>query len=146
MNRHITRSLIVVVLMALVFIVVGAPAARAEDFDILEFSVNQAVPLNSSIGVAQITGTVHCSDYGSGEMWGELRQSVGRKYIIKGYFYTGFECYSESTQWSVDVVGDNGNFAPGKATVLATACVWGTIQGDVCSDARSAVRIKKSRG
>jgi hypothetical protein len=79
-------------------------------------------------------------------MWGELRQSAGRKSIIKGYIYIGLECYSEPTQWSVDVISDNGKFVPGKATVLAATCMYGTIQGDVCRDTRAAVRIKRSKG
>jgi hypothetical protein len=145
MKRYIIRSLMVAALISLVVIAAGTPTAQAEDFDTWEFSATQAVPLSSSTGVAQITGTIHCSDYGSGDMWGELRQNAGRKSIIKAYIYTGLECHSKPTQWSVSVVADNSKFVPGKATVLATVCMYGTIQRDVCRDLRAAVRIKKSK-
>ncbi len=72
-------------------------------------------------GEATITGTLTCSIVASfAEVSLTVRQSLGR-FTIHGSSYSAAECGPSPTPWKVTVVGDNGRFAGGNATVDANA-------------------------
>jgi hypothetical protein len=72
-------------------------------------------------GEATITGTLTCTTVASfAEVSITVRQSIGR-FIIHGSTFGPAECGPAPTAWKLTVVGDNGRFAGGNATVDAQA-------------------------
>jgi hypothetical protein len=79
----------------------------------------------SKSGIATIRGTLTCSEPADrAELWGWLRQSVGRFTIVGGGF-AGASCGSEPTPWSLVLEGQDGRFAGGRATVEINAFACG---------------------
>ncbi|MEW5991582.1 MAG: hypothetical protein AB1736_09620 [Chloroflexota bacterium] len=72
-------------------------------------------------GAVTVSGTLTCSataDYA--EIYLTVSQSVGR-FRIHGSAWTPSACVESPTPWAATIVGDNGTFAGGKATVVASA-------------------------
>src|SRR3972149_2390814 len=73
-----------------------------------------------STGEATVSGTVACSKPAFVNLFGTLTQIFARRFIIRGFFYSGFECSGE-TPWSATAFSDNGLFSAGKASASASA-------------------------
>ena len=87
-------------------------------------TVNPTATFNTRTGAATVSGSVTCSgaaDFAFLEV--QLSQNVGR-FIIRGFGGTDVTCGGVSRPWSLQVLGDNGTFAGGKAlsVTLAVAC------------------------
>ncbi len=87
-------------------------------------TVNPTATFNTNTGAATVSGSVRCSgaaDFAFLEV--NLSQTVGR-FIIRGFGGTDVTCDGVSRPWSLQVLGDNGKFAGGKALslTLAVAC------------------------
>jgi hypothetical protein len=85
-------------------------------------------------GVAHLSGTFTCTDADFLEAFGDLRQPVGR-FTIFGFFEffaDGSSCDGTPHPWAVDVSGENGNFAGGRATARVDAFACGP--GECASD------------
>lgn len=87
-------------------------------------TVNPTATFNTKTGAATVSGSVTCSgaaDFAFLEV--QLSQSVGR-FIIRGFGGTDVTCDGVTRPWSLQVLGDNGKFAGGKAlsVTFATAC------------------------
>lgn len=73
-------------------------------------------------GEAEISGILTCSVPAFADLFGTLRQTVGR-FIVQGFFSAFFECDGE-TAWSATVTSDTGLFRGGPAKVDAFAFVF----------------------
>ena len=94
-----------------------------------------------STGVATISGTVTCSQPVSMEVFGELRQRLGRS-LLRGSFDAVVDC-DGGTTWRADVHLDNGLFVAGRAEVSALAEAEDPGTGDfVIARASAAVRLR----
>ena len=87
-------------------------------------TVNPTATFNTKTGAATVSGSVTCTgeaDFAFLEV--NLSQNVGR-FIIRGFGGTDVTCDGRTRPWSVEVLGDNGKFAGGKAlnVTLAVAC------------------------
>ena len=90
----------------------------------VSLTVNSDGKVNPKTGEATISGTISCTRAaGFGDVSVTLRQSLGR-FTIHGFGFDSPVCEPTPTDWFASVVGDNGKFAPGKATadVSAFAC------------------------
>lgn len=74
-------------------------------------------------GTATLSGVATCSGADFVALDVSLTQRVGR-FRINGYGFGWLECSSEGQPWSIEVHGENGTFAGGRATarVEAWAC------------------------
>lgn len=96
-------------------------------------------------GVAHITGSYTCTDADFVQIEGQLRQSVGR-FVISGFGFVFDEgtCDGTAHPFAMDVRGDNGTFAGGKAAsiVFGFAC-----NSFYCADGfhEQTVRLTKGR-
>lgn len=125
----------------------------------LEFSVDVAPPapppleIDLSIdrtgrflptGEAEISGTLTCSQPAFADLFGSLRQTVGR-FIVQGFFSTFFECDGE-TAWSATATSDTGLFRGGPAKVDAFAFVFVPDTDEFAEDEElAAVRLRGGR-
>jgi hypothetical protein len=95
-------------------------------------------------GIATIHGTVTCSRPAFVDLFGELRQRIGR-FLIRGFFEDFFECSGETT-WSATVTGENGLFIPGRAQASAFAFAFDPdTEEEVFAEASATVRLRPSR-
>jgi hypothetical protein len=86
--------------------------------------VNSQGTFDTKSGAATITGTVTCNTVASfTEVFGTVRQRVGRDFITGNFNVNPVPCSPPSTNWSAAVVGD-GLFRGGKVIVdlVANAC------------------------
>jgi HYR domain len=72
-------------------------------------------------GNVPVSGTVSCSRDAAGRITGRLTQLFANRVTISGDFRFEFNCTAPQSPWSVVVVGDNGKFAPGNATLTINA-------------------------
>lgn len=113
---------------------VSAPPPPYLDIELVIDGVGSVAPRT---GVVTISGTVTCSQRSQMQVYGELRQQVGRQ-VISGEFSDSRYCDGE-TQWTATVEGSNGIFASGPAKVDAFAhachsadsCDWDRAIADV---------------
>jgi len=87
-------------------------------------TVNPIATFDTKTGAATVSGTVTCdgaADFAFLEV--NLSQNVGR-FIIRGFGGTDVTCDGATRPWSLQVLGDNGKFAGGKAlgVTFAFAC------------------------
>jgi hypothetical protein len=95
-------------------------------------------------GVATIHGTVTCSRPAFVDLFGELRQRIGR-FLIRGFFEDFLECSGE-TPWSATVTGENGLFVPGRAQAFVFAFAFDPATGEEAfAEASATVRLRPSR-
>ncbi|MEO5704312.1 MAG: DUF6299 family protein [Candidatus Limnocylindrales bacterium] len=94
---------------------------------VIDLTVNAAAKFNARTGAAIISGTVTCTgggEFGKNFIDVQLTQTVGRL-KISGYGGVEFACDGTTQNWSAEVIGQNGKFAGGKATVSANAFACG---------------------
>jgi hypothetical protein len=101
----------------------------------LTFSLQQAPPaltfdvrLDRSgsfdkTGQAVVRGTAICNQPTWVNLWGSLRQPVGRLVTISGDFYQFVEC-NGATPWKVTLTPGSGKFAGGRADASVYAEAW----------------------
>jgi hypothetical protein len=87
----------------------------------LDVSVSGQGTVNGRTGVATVSGTVSCSRPISLELNGTLRQQFAGRVYISGPVSFHVDCAAPSTRWSATVIGDNGHFAAGSATLSVSA-------------------------
>jgi hypothetical protein len=105
----------------------------------IELAVDSKGAINKS-GEATISGSISCSTSADfAEVSASLRQSVGR-FTIHGSGFDAVECGPSPTTWKLTIVGDNGRFAGGRATVEVSAFACGATS---CNEAfvTAAVRL-----
>ena len=91
-------------------------------------TVNPTATFNTKTGAATVSGTVTCTGQTSfAFMEVGLSQSVGR-FIIRGFGGTDVTCDGVSRPWSLQVLGDNGKFAGGKALSVTFAVACGAFE------------------
>jgi hypothetical protein len=79
--------------------------------------INGQGSFDPQTGAATIGGTVTCNTGASfTEVFGTLRQKVGRDFITGSFSFTPDPCSPPHISWSATVIGD-GVFAGGKVTV-----------------------------
>lgn len=81
----------------------------------LEISIDPVGTVVPSKGVATVSGTLTCSRPAFVEVFGDLQQRAGRV-IIRGFFFDFVEC-DGTVPWTATVIGENGLFVGGRATV-----------------------------
>jgi len=107
----------------------------------LELTINTRGTVNASTGVITISGTLSCTQPALVDVFGEVRQRLGRS-ILNAFFDTGVNC-DGLTNWQVDVRADNGLFVAGQATVSAVSNAEDPATGDIAVDrATATVRLK----
>lgn len=88
-------------------------------------TVNPIATFDTKTGAATVSGTVTCNgaaDFAFLEV--NLSQNVGR-FIIRGFGGTDVTCDGANRPWSLQVLGDNGKFAGGKALSVTVAYACG---------------------
>jgi len=108
----------------------------------VSITVNANGKVNPKTGEATVSGTITCSntaDFSDVEV--SLRQSLGR-FTIHGSGFDSPSCGPTPTAWFAAIVGDNGKFAPGRATadVSAFAC-----DAFSCGDASASTSVRLGR-
>jgi hypothetical protein len=94
----------------------------------VDATVNRTATFNAKTGAVTLTGTVTCSgqtDFAFLDV--ALSQNVGR-FTISGFTGTGIDCDGVTRPWTLDVLGDNGKFAGGKAASVTFAVACGAFQ------------------
>jgi hypothetical protein len=132
------------------FFAVSAPNGDGGN---LVFSVEEAPPqleFNVSIdrsgsfdprsGQAMVRGIANCNQPATVDLWGSLRQTVGRLTTISGDFYVFVECNGE-TPWEVTIVPSSGKFAGGRANASAGGCAQ-TQFDYVCDDDSRTISLR----
>jgi hypothetical protein len=116
---HIAFRLLVTVLMALGLLASNAAPSVAQEGLVVDVTIDQAT-VDPRTGDVTLTGTVTCSEPAVVDVFGELRQSVGRVFTVRGFVGVFVECPGpEGTTFSVTVVPDVGEFRPGRARLIA---------------------------
>ena len=91
-------------------------------------TVNPTATFNTKTGAATVGGTVTCSGAAAfAFLEVNLSQNVGR-FIIRGFGGTDVTCDGVSRPWSLQVLGDNGKFAGGKALSVTFAVACGAFE------------------
>src|SRR5205823_4772608 len=122
----------------------------------LNISVNEAPPPPTSEvtvdprgtankdGSATLTGTYTCTNADFVDVFGQVKQAVGR-FAITGFFevFDTGTCDGTVHPWSALAIPDNGKFAGGKALTVTTAEACGVFE---CTDGFAEQRVKLSRG
>lgn len=86
----------------------------------VDVTVDRVGHVNQKAGTATLTGTFTCTDADFLDLFGELKQAVGR-FVVHGsfgFFADGTDCDGTPHPWSATVTPDNGKFAGGKAAAV----------------------------
>jgi len=102
-------------------------------------SLNSSVLVNKKLGTATVAGLVTCNNPAGVDVYGQLRQKLGRR-MIPGGFYTHVSCDGE-TPWSAIARSDQGPFSSGSAELLAD--VYGCDQY-TCGEDHANTTVKLS--
>jgi hypothetical protein len=94
----------------------------------VEFAIARSGSVNARLGRAIVRGTITCSREAVAEIFGQLRQRVGRVFLT-GEFFTFVECDGE-TRWEAEVIAENGLLKGGPARVVAGAQVFDPVLGE----------------
>ena len=122
--------------------IIAAPAIPAPDIAV---TIDRRGIVDKAGGVT-LSGTVTCTSEVGGivvDMYGELRQRVGRFYVT-GYFGASFgvRCDGTPQPWSAYVTPENGLFAGGKAANVTYT--YGCT--DFCSEQYNEATVQLSKG
>jgi hypothetical protein len=98
----------------------------------LSLTVDRVGRFDPQTGAAMLSGTYRCTDAFFVDIFGDVRQHVGRFTVIGLFSSAGAECDGEEHAWTATVVPDNGAFAGGKAVTVAIGFSCGALQ---CTDA-----------
>ncbi len=89
---------------------------------VIDLGIDQFGRFVPQTGEAEVSGTLTCSEPASAQVFGILRQEVGRRFVIQGFFSVSFDCEGK-TAWSAPVTPDAGRFAGGPAKVTDTSAL-----------------------
>lgn len=110
----------------------------------IDLSIDPTGSFDRIIGDATIRGTVTCSVPTSVDVFGELKQSVGRLNLFRGFFGTSVTC-NGITPWEVTISAENGRFGGGRAKASVNASTFDPNTGEFVEDSASAiVRLRGS--
>jgi hypothetical protein len=110
----------------------------------VEFIVDQFGSINASTGVAFVRGTATCSLWSYFNLYGVLRQRIGRL-IVEAPFYGYGEC-NGATSWEVEVRAQNGLLVGGRAEVLVDAYFYDAVWGQFAFANQSVTVRLRGRG
>ena len=83
---------------------------------------------SSKTGIAHLSGSYTCTDADSIDVFGNVRQPVGRLAVLGSFeFFDEQTCDGTPHAWTADVVPDNGKFAGGKALTVSFSFACGVI-------------------
>jgi hypothetical protein len=118
MHRN-TLRLLATMLVMLGLLTLGVTPAVAQQELTVDVTIDQAT-VDPRTGEVTLSGTVTCSEPALVDIFGELRQQVGRIFTVRGFFGVFVECPGpEGTTFSVTVIADQGRFTPGRARLIA---------------------------
>jgi hypothetical protein len=96
----------------------------------------------SRSGVALIHGTLSCSREASIDLFGSLRERVGKRTTL-GYFRQTIDC-NGVTPWSATVVGETGSYKAGGAQATAAATFFDEVREEtVQASASRTVQLQR---
>ncbi len=110
----------------------------------IDVTVNSTGVVNTRTGAVTVSGSVTCtgeSQFAFLEV--QLSQNVGR-FIIRGFGGTDVICDGATRPWSMQVLGDNGKFAGGKALSVTFAVACGAFDCGVDFEER-IIQLKGGR-
>lgn len=109
----------------------------------VELTVNPYGRVNARTGVATISGTYTCSGGDFIDVFGDVRQNVGRFTISGSFGFFDFgTCDGQPQLWTAEVFPFNGKFAGGKTLTVA----WGFSCGVFDCGASYAEQTVQLRG
>ncbi len=119
---------LIVVVLTITALALGSVAIALADADFAG-SVDPTATV-SRTGVVTLTGKVTCNSPMSLYVYGQLRQSFGRKTLITGSFSSLYmSCSGEPMPWSTLVTASNGIFVQGRADFVLTVSGCGGYYG-----------------
>ncbi len=95
----------------------------------IDISVNKYGTVNSRTGIATLSGTYSCTNGDFIDVFGDVRQAVGR-FSIQGYFefFDFGTCDGTTYAWTALVYPSNGKFAGGKAATVTFGFACGVFE------------------
>jgi hypothetical protein len=90
----------------------------------VDITVDRWASFNPQTGAATVRGTINCAGTDVALIEAVLRQQVGR-FAVVGYGAILATCDGTDQPWSVEIFGENGKFAGGKAASLTFAIACG---------------------
>ncbi|MEO8208856.1 MAG: hypothetical protein ABI598_07450 [Chloroflexota bacterium] len=111
---------------------------------VVDLTINRVGSFVAKTGIATVRGTVTCTggeEFGKNFIEISMSQTVGRL-IISGYGWAEFTCDGTIQNWSAEILGQNGKFAGGKATVWANAYACGSFDCGF-AEASRAITLKR---
>jgi hypothetical protein len=118
---------------------VGAPPPSPQ----LDISIDPVGTFDPSTGTATVSGVVDCSNGSSVQIFGTIRQRVGRAFVT-GSFFVFLEGCSQDMTWTATITGD-GVFAGGRASAEVFASTCGPIECAEDSQSRT-IRLRGQGG
>lgn len=111
----------------------------------LDLVVDPVGGVRPSTGTAWLTGTVTCSAPVSVDLFGALEQRAGRS-TIRGFGFDFLAC-DGATPFELEITGDNGSFAGGRAHAFVEAFACSDDDFDSCSfeSVEQEVRLRGGR-
>jgi hypothetical protein len=103
----------------------------------LDVELSSVGRVDPKTGVATVHGTVLCSRPVFVQLFGALKQKLGRVFI-SGSFSDGISCEGQNN-WSADVVGENGLFTGGRAEAFVQAFAFDEEEDDSAFDEDSGI-------
>jgi hypothetical protein len=112
--------LLATMLMMLGLLTLGVTPVAAQEELTVDVTFDQAT-VDPRTGEVTLSGTITCSEPAVVDVFGELRQQVGRIFTVRGFFGVFVECPGpEGTTFTVTFTADQGRFAPGAARLIVT--------------------------
>jgi hypothetical protein len=105
-----------------------------------EVKLDRVSSFNSKTGEATVRGTATCNQPAWVDLWGNLRQTVGRLFTISGDFWQSFEC-NGVTPWKATLTPYSGKFAGGRANASVFACAYIEFEG-ACDEAPATITLQ----
>ena len=118
---------------------VGAPPPSPQ----IDISIDPVGTFDPRTGTATVSGVVDCSNGNFVQIYGTIRQRVGRTFVT-GDFSAFLEGCSQDMTWTATITG-NGLFRGGTATVSAYAYTCGPIECAEASESRN-IRLRGQGG
>ena len=92
-------------------------------------------------GLVTVSGTVECNLDTTVDLDAFLTQRSGRL-LVQGGDFEQIECTAPSTTWSFDIMGSNGRFVAGRATLEASVFACGDLNSNFGS-ATGTIKLRR---
>ena len=110
----------------------------------MSVSVSPRGTFSAKTGAAHLSGTYTCTDADFIEIFGDVRQPVGRGSVTGSFdIFDEGTCDGTPRHWSVDVFADSGKFAGGKALTVSFSFACGLFE---CADGYNEQTVLLSGG